>query len=84
MKFTFAAYMSFAILGTLAHEAWGMESECGNKGTLDFVVLESAANKKSIEDDIRAQLSVVGFDVQSRFWECFIFSDILYCKLQII
>lgn len=67
MKFTSAAYTSFAILGALTHEAWGMEKECGNKGTLDFVVLETAANKISIEDDIRAQLSVIGFDVQARF-----------------
>lgn len=44
-----------------------MENDCPNKGTLDFVVLETAANKKSIEDDIRAQLEVVGFEVKSRF-----------------
>ena len=70
MKFMFSVYASLAVLGTNAHKAWGsreLENGCSGKGSLDFVVLESAANKKSIEDDIRAQLSVVGLDVKTRF-----------------
>lgn len=37
-----------------------------NGTTLDFIVLEGDANKIAIEDDIRAQLKEVGFNVQTR------------------
>jgi ABC-type transport system substrate-binding protein len=37
-----------------------------NGTTLDFIVLEGDANKVSIEDDIRAHLKAVGFDVVTK------------------
>ena len=67
MKFTAATCTALSLLHKYIQGAHGMENDCPNKGTLDFVVLETAANKKSIEDDIRAQLEVVGFEVKSRF-----------------